>query len=108
MSQRARREEAAQIAIALFADTAELVLAPARVLLRNEPNPGRKIPPRPESLRISDAGDQSGGAARRMGGQPALSPFRRNSGKTGGWGRASKIFGLAQRRCELLRACSSA
>src|SRR5262245_38502464 len=33
-SQRARREQAAQIAISLFADTAELVLAPARALLR--------------------------------------------------------------------------
>jgi hypothetical protein len=38
--QRARREQAAQIAITLFADTAELVLAPARVLLRHEPDPG--------------------------------------------------------------------
>src|SRR5262249_2408124 len=38
--QRARREQAAQIAIALFADTAELVLAPARVLLRHEADPG--------------------------------------------------------------------
>ncbi len=28
------------VAIALFADTAELVLAPARVLLRHEPDPG--------------------------------------------------------------------
>jgi hypothetical protein len=32
-------EQAAQIAIALLADTAELVLAPARVLLRHEPDP---------------------------------------------------------------------
>src|SRR5262245_5009561 len=37
--QRTRREQAAQIAIALFADTAKLVLAPARVLLRYEPDP---------------------------------------------------------------------
>jgi hypothetical protein len=59
--ERARGEQAAQIAIALFADTVELVLAPARVLLRYEPDPGRKIPPRSGSLRISDAGDQSGG-----------------------------------------------
>src|SRR5262249_28068767 len=58
--QRARREQAAQIAISLFADTAELVLAPARGLLWHEPNPGRKIPPRSESVRISDRGDQSG------------------------------------------------
>ena len=63
-SNEARREQAAQIAIALFADTAELVLAPARVLLRHEPDPGREIPPRSESLRIRDAGDQSGGERR--------------------------------------------
>src|SRR5215472_3034846 len=42
--ERAGREQAAQIAIALFANTAELVLAPARVLLRHEPNPGREVP----------------------------------------------------------------
>src|SRR5262249_32216252 len=59
--QRARREQAAQIAIALFADTAELVLAPARVLLWHEPDPRREIPTRSKSLRISNAGDQSGG-----------------------------------------------
>ena len=33
-------EQAAQIAVTLFADTAEPVLAPTRMLLRNEPNPG--------------------------------------------------------------------
>jgi hypothetical protein len=33
-------KQAAQIAIALFADAAELVLAPARVLLWHEPDPG--------------------------------------------------------------------
>ena len=38
--ERTRGEQAAQIAITLFADTAELVLAPARVLLRHEPDPG--------------------------------------------------------------------
>jgi hypothetical protein len=43
--QRARCEQALQIAIALFADTAELVLAPARVLLRHEPDPRRKFRP---------------------------------------------------------------
>src|SRR6476659_11028677 len=53
--QRARGEQAAQIAVSLFADTAELILASARVLLRHEPDPGRNIPPRSESLRISDA-----------------------------------------------------
>jgi hypothetical protein len=33
-------EQAAQIAIALLADTAKLVAAPARALLRHEPDPG--------------------------------------------------------------------
>ena len=35
-------EQAAQIAVTLFADAAEPILAPARVLLRNEPDPGRE------------------------------------------------------------------
>ena len=35
-------EQAAQIAVALFADTAEPVLAPTLVLLRHEPDPGRE------------------------------------------------------------------
>jgi hypothetical protein len=39
-SERTDHEQAAQIAVTLFADTAELVLTPTRVLLRNEPNPG--------------------------------------------------------------------
>jgi len=43
--QRAGREQAAQIAITSFADIAELVLASARVLLGDEPDPGREIAP---------------------------------------------------------------
>src|SRR6516162_5474111 len=62
--QRASREQAAQIAIALFADTAKLLPAPARALLRHEPDPGREISRRSERLRISDAGDQSSGQRR--------------------------------------------
>src|SRR5215831_3594649 len=42
--QRASGEQAAQIAISPFADTAELVPPSARVLLRHEPDPGREIP----------------------------------------------------------------
>jgi hypothetical protein len=38
--ERAGGEQAAQITIALFADAAESFLAPARVLLRHEPDPG--------------------------------------------------------------------
>ena len=41
---RASREEAAQIAIALLADIAKLVLTPARVLLRHEPRPRNPVP----------------------------------------------------------------
>ena len=42
--QRAGREQAAQVAIALFTDTAELFFASARMLLRHEPDPSREIP----------------------------------------------------------------
>src|SRR5450759_2560080 len=38
-------EQAAQIAVTLLADTAEPVLAPARMLLRHQPNPGREVAP---------------------------------------------------------------
>ena len=41
---RAGHEQAAQIAVTLFAYIAEPVLASTRVLLRHEPNPGREIP----------------------------------------------------------------
>ena len=36
-------EQAAQIAVTLFADAAEPVLAAARVLRRDEPDPGREV-----------------------------------------------------------------
>src|SRR5882672_211711 len=36
-------EQAVQIAVPLFADTAELVLTPTRMLLRHQPNPGREV-----------------------------------------------------------------
>ena len=39
-SERAGHEQAAQIAIALLADTAEPVLAPTRMLLRHQSEPG--------------------------------------------------------------------
>src|ERR1700694_948346 len=58
--QRAGHEQAAQIAVALFADTAEPVLASARVLLRHEPNPGREVAPRSEHPWVRDTRDQSG------------------------------------------------
>ena len=43
--ERASREQAAQIAITLFADTAEPIFAAARVLLRHQPDPGREFRP---------------------------------------------------------------
>ena len=62
--ERAGREQAAQIAIALLADAAKLFFTPARVLLRYQPNPGREVTPRSECLWISNARDQSGGQRR--------------------------------------------
>ena len=41
----AGRKQTAQIAIALFADTAELVLAAAGALLGDQADPGREVPP---------------------------------------------------------------
>src|SRR5439155_22582313 len=52
-------EQATQIAVPLFADAAEPVLAPTRVLLGNEPNPGREVTSRSEGPRVSNARDQS-------------------------------------------------
>jgi hypothetical protein len=74
--ERASREQAAQIAIALLADTAKLVLAPARVLLRYEPNPGREVSSRSEGLGISNAGDQSC-CQRRPDAGDRVQPFAR-------------------------------
>src|SRR6516164_6439618 len=62
--ERAGREQAAQIAIALLADTAKLVLAPTRVLLRNEPNPRREVPSGSENLWIGNARDKRCGQCR--------------------------------------------
>src|SRR6476661_138499 len=56
----AGHKQAAQIAVTLLADTAEFVLAPARVLLRNEPDPSREVTSRSEGPGVSDTGDQSG------------------------------------------------
>src|SRR5215813_10028011 len=88
--QRACREQAAQIAIALFADAAELVLAPARMLLRHQPNPGGKIPSR---SRISDAGDQSGGERGTNAGN-LIQPPARLIGSVPGHDLAVKVENL--------------
>src|SRR6201988_204305 len=56
--ERASRKQAAQIAVALLADAAKPVLAPAGVLLRHEPDPGREVTPRSEGPGIGNTGDQ--------------------------------------------------
>src|SRR5262245_53972818 len=81
--QRAPREPAAQVAITLFADAAELVLTAARTLLGNKPNPRREIAPRSESLGISDAGDQSSGERRTHAGD-LVKPLARLTGSMPG------------------------
>src|SRR6516162_1095476 len=48
-----------QIAVALLRDRPKLVLAASRILSRDEPNPGGKITPRPECLRVRDRGGNS-------------------------------------------------
>src|SRR5215471_2139123 len=83
----------AQIAIALFADTAEPVLAAARVLLRHKPDPGREVPSRSESPRISDAGDQSGGQRRTDAGY-LIEPLTRLVGSVPGHDLAIKLQDL--------------
>src|SRR5476651_453872 len=57
--ERAGDEQAAQIAVTLFADAAEPLLTSARVLLRHEPNPGREVAPGSEHPWIRDTRDQS-------------------------------------------------
>ena len=54
-------EQAAQIAIPLFADTAEPIPTPARVLFGNQPDPGREVATRSEGFRIGDARDKGSG-----------------------------------------------
>src|SRR3974390_2278092 len=52
-------KNAPQVAVALFRDWAKLLFAPGRILSRDEPNPGGKITPRPECLRIRNRGGNS-------------------------------------------------
>src|ERR1700722_19890886 len=60
-SECAGHEQAAQIAIPLFADTAEPIPTPARVLFGNQPDPGREVATRSEGFRIGDARDKGSG-----------------------------------------------
>src|SRR5258708_32579908 len=45
-------ENAPQVAVALFGDRPELLLAPGRILPRHQPDPGREIASRPEDSRV--------------------------------------------------------
>src|SRR6516162_4667168 len=89
----AGREQAAQIAIALLADTAEPVLAAARVLLRHEPDPGREVPTRSEGLRVGNTGDQSSGQC-RADARDLIEPFARLIGSVPGHDLAVKFEDL--------------
>src|SRR5215471_17684450 len=57
--ERAGHEQAPQIAVTLFADTAELLPTSARVLLRYQTDPGREVAARSEGFRVGDACDKS-------------------------------------------------
>ena len=54
---RAGDEKPSQIAIALFGDTAEPLLAAGRVLLGYQTDPGRKTAPRPKRPPVADLGN---------------------------------------------------
>src|SRR5918994_4926402 len=98
--ERAVHEQAAQIAVTLFADTAEPVLATARVLLRHEPDPGREIAPRSERLWISDASDQSGGQRRTDAGN-VIKPLARLVGPVPGDDHTVELQDLRLKRPQL-------
>src|SRR5262245_61995432 len=59
--QRASREQAAQVAIALLADAAKLVLSTTLTLPGHQADPSREIATRSEGPWIINTGDQSGG-----------------------------------------------
>ena len=61
---RAGHKQAAQIAVTLFADIAEPVLASARILLRHDTDPGSEVAARSEGLWISNSSDHSSGQHR--------------------------------------------
>ena len=54
-------QQPSQVAIALFGDTAEPILAAGRMLLGHQSDPGGEIAPGAERLPIADLGNQGGG-----------------------------------------------
>src|SRR5215813_6576435 len=95
--QRPGREQATQISVASFADVAELFLATARVLLGYEPDPSREVPPRSESPRITDAGNQSRGQRRTDAGD-LIEPLARLVGSMPGHDQAVELQDLGLQR----------
>ena len=81
----AGHEQAAQIAVPLFADTAEPGPPPARVLFGYQPDPGREIATGSEDFRIGDARDQRGSQQRADAGNAieAFAVFDRNGAMLG-------------------------
>jgi hypothetical protein len=54
-------EQPPQVSIALLGDTAELVPATGRVLLRHQPDPGGQTTPGAKRLPVADLGNKGGG-----------------------------------------------
>jgi hypothetical protein len=98
--QRPGREQAAQISVASFADAAKLFLASARVLLGHEPDPSREVPPRSESPRITDAGNQSCGQ-RRTDARDLIEALARLAGSMPGHDQAIELQDLSLQRPQL-------
>src|SRR5262249_16094774 len=63
-SEGASHEQAAQIAVTLFADTSKPVPTSARVLLRHQPDPGPEVATCPEGFGIANTCHQSCGQQR--------------------------------------------
>jgi len=68
-------QQFANISVAPLTDAAETLLTPRRVLLRYQPEPGRKMSSRGELLWMIDGRRQSGGKA-------SLTPLKRNQPST--------------------------
>src|SRR6476659_5202996 len=80
---RAGGEQAAQVSIAALGDAAEPLLAAARILLRNQADPGIKVASRSKSSRIGNARDQRRSQRRSHAGD-LIKPFARLIGSMPG------------------------
>jgi hypothetical protein len=71
-------QNASQIAIALFRDRPELLLAAGRILAWYDPDPGREVTTRSKNLRIRDRGGDGGGRPAVTQTPPEPTPLERN------------------------------